>query len=267
MSLKAVSVAYERSPQFALDELSLRVMPNRILTVIGPNGSGKSTLLRVLAGLQPIESGQVQGRLSNGVLRSRAGSGSRRFSADRPRGDHGHIGYVPQNPNDLLDQETVRGQVIVGLLQRGMENGQAEAQALAALREFQLMDLLYAHPRDLSGGERLQVALASMVAADPDLLLLDEPTRGFDNAHRQRLGQWLKASGRAAVIATHDMDFVAEFADEVAFLHQGRIALRGTSAEVFNHALYFAPMLARVFRDVEGSVLCLTDAIAKGWAK
>lgn len=258
LQLKGVSALYDGQVRYALDELNLSLRTGQTLALIGANGAGKSTLLRVMAGIQPIAEGTFAGELV-------ASSGRRHRTNALPLGD-ARVAYLPQNPNDYLDQESVYQQLFHSLLLRGMESKQAEQRTLELLSEFDLEPLKAAHPRDISGGERLRVALASAVAARPSLLLLDEPTRGFDRAHKQRLGDWLQRFQGAAVVATHDMDFVAQFADQVAFMHQGRVALSGRPGEVFSKALYFAPILARVFRTFDPFVLTIEDAVARGWA-
>lgn len=257
LQLKAVSAFYEGQTRYALDELNLSLPKGQTLALIGANGAGKSTLLRVLAGVHPIAEGTVAGEL--------VATGRRRRTDMLPLGD-ARVAYLPQNPNDYLDQETVYQQLLHSLLLRGMESKEAEQRTLELLTEFDLENLQAAHPRDISGGERLRTALASAVAARPALLLLDEPTRGFDRAHKQRLGEWLQRFPGTVVIATHDMDFVAQFAQQVAFMHQGRVALSGGPAEVFSKALYFAPILARVFRTFDPAVLTIEDAVKRGWA-
>lgn len=258
LKISNLSAVYPGSAKFALDELNLTLFPSRVMALIGANGAGKSTLLKTLCGLHPIVEGKVSGALT-------AGRKNRLKDRVVPLGDK-RIGYLPQNPNDYLDQETVYNQLRHALELRA-ENSQAlTVRVERLLAEFDLALLQMNHPRDLSGGERLRTALACATATNPVLLLLDEPTRGFDPQHKHRLGAWLRQFPGTVVVATHDMDFVAEYADDVAFMHQGQVALTGAPSEVFYKALYFAPVLARVFRGVDENVFTVKDAIQRGWA-
>jgi len=240
VTLKRVSAAYPDSSNLALDTCNVRIAANRVTAVIGPNGSGKSTLLRVLAGLQR----PVEGRVTWAMPQA------------------GAVGYLPQNPSDLFSQATVAEELrhACALAGAGTEVGEV-------MRTFALTPFAARNPRDLSGGERMQVALALVMAAHPRTLLLDEPTRGFDRPHREAFAALVKAQNVNTVIVTHDLDFVAEHADEVLFLVSGRVAMLGTPQEVFRNALFFSPVLSRVFRTVEPDVHSLSAAIARGWAK
>ncbi|WP_290586864.1 ABC transporter ATP-binding protein [Alicyclobacillus sp.] len=245
----------------ALDECTAALVRGRVTAIIGPNGAGKSTLLRALAGAVPLSGGRVTGARGHvgpvgpGEPGVPAGPGAVR------------IAFLPQNPNDLLSQETVAEELGLALRLQGVDRRRVEQAVAQAAEAFGITEWLGRHPRDLSGGERTRVALAALSAAAPDLFLLDEPTRGLDPLQKQSLGRWLRASGRTAAVATHDLDFVAEFADAILFLDRGRVALAGTPAEVFGQALWFAPVVARALRGAAPGVLCLADAVAAGWAR
>jgi energy-coupling factor transport system ATP-binding protein len=256
LSLKGITCAYPDLNRFALDECTLSIPEGSITAVIGPNGAGKSTLLRVLAGLQAVQEGVFGGLLLEGeAKRKRA-----------PKVGDPRIGYLPQNPNDMFSQESVERELYFSLQLRGSRGKTADERVESALKAFDLSHLRHRYPRDVSGGERLRVALACLLIVEPELLLLDEPTRGFDPIQKRALGEMLKGSARTIVIATHDMDFVAEFAHRVVFLHQGRVVLEGTPKQVFQKALYFAPAIARAARLLHPGVVSLTDAIKAGWA-
>jgi energy-coupling factor transport system ATP-binding protein len=257
ISFQGMSAAYPDADVFALDDCSLSIEEGQVTALIGSNGAGKSTLLRVLAGLQPFVTGRVSGTLirPRGKIR------------DKLRLDRQQVGYLPQNPHDYLSQLTVFDEIAYGLSLRGLAAADVLSRVEDLLREYDLVAFRARNPRDLSGGEKLRVGLAGATAHQPSLLLLDEPTRGFDAIQRRQLGLGLHRHRKAVVVATHDMEFVAEFADEVLFLHQGRVVLRGTPREVFREALYFAPPIARALRKRDPDVVCLADAITRGWAR
>jgi energy-coupling factor transport system ATP-binding protein len=201
----------------ALRGIELDVMPGDRVALMGRNGAGKSTLLRLAAGLIDPQKGRVE---------AEAG-----------------VALLPQRPGDLFVHERVGDEL----------HGEAGA---AALRRFGLERLVDADPRDLSGGERQRLALAIVVAgrspgeADlPGALLLDEPTRGMDRARKGELAELvsgLSAEGTAIVIATHDVEFAATFADRVVLLGRGDLAADGSERELLSGGWYFSSEVARI---------------------
>ena len=176
--LRGVSYAY-RQAMPVLSGLDLELRRGEIVALEGPNGSGKTTLARIAAGLVDPRAGTVD-------LRGRAG-------------------YLSQDPGRYLVKETALAEVALAV------NGD-EQRAGAALERAGLRWAVGRHPRDLSSGERERLALASVAVAEPDLLILDEPTRGLDPERKAALGAWLQeyaASGKAVLLATHDRDLPA----------------------------------------------------------
>ena len=177
-ALRGVSYAYRQALP-VLDGVDLELRRGEIVALEGPNGSGKTTLARIAAGLVEPQDGTVE-------LRGRAG-------------------YLSQDPGRYLVKETALAEVALAV------NGD-ELRAGAALDRVGLGWAAGRHPRDLSSGERERLALASVAVAEPDLLVLDEPTRGLDPERKAALGDWLldyAASGKAVLLATHDRDLPA----------------------------------------------------------
>jgi energy-coupling factor transport system ATP-binding protein len=202
--------------------IDLAVAPGELVALMGRNGAGKSTLLRAAAGLTPPAAGRV--------------------SAER-------MALLTQNPSDYLVRERV-GDELPGAL------------GLAALRAVGMEHAIDADPRDLSGGERQRLALAIALAGRldgdgiPGLVALDEPTRGMDRGRKDdlvALVEGLAAQGAAVVVATHDVEFAAEFATRVVLLGDGVVIADGPSAEILSGGWYFATEVARVL-DVPGVV-------------
>jgi energy-coupling factor transport system ATP-binding protein len=205
----------------ALDNVDGAIMPGVVLGLVGKNGAGKSTLLKVAAGLVDCVRG----------------------GAEAPAG----IALLTQNPSDYLVRERV-GDELPG------DDG------LAALRIVGLEHAADADPRDLSGGERQRLALAIALAGRvdggelPGLVALDEPTRGMDRARRDDLVGLvadLAARGAGALVATHDVEFAAAFAERVVLLGEGVVIADGPAAEVLSGGWYFATEVARVL-DLDG---------------
>jgi energy-coupling factor transport system ATP-binding protein len=178
--LEDVSYAYGAHP--AVEEVSLRLGRGEIVALVGPNGSGKTTLAKLAAGLLEPHAGQVERR--------------------------GRACYLSQDPGRYLVRERADEEVALAV------DGDL-ARAREALRAVGLAGFEGRHPRDLSSGERERLALAAVLVADPDLLVLDEPTRGVDPPRKDELAALLRAqaSRRATLVVTNDLVFAAEVAD------------------------------------------------------
>lgn len=211
----------ERGGRAVLRDIDLEVRQGEVVALLGRNGSGKTTLLRTLAGLAPASRGDLQ----------------------RP----GTVAYVPQDPDALLLGPTVAADVETTCrLLKIPVDGRVD-HWLAAL---DLSDLAGRHPRDLSAGERQRVAIAVIAIGGPDVLLLDEPTRGMDAPSRTALEKLLSdraASpiGLAAVLATHDVELAARCATRVVVLGDGEVVADGPARSVLAGSL-FAPQVLRV---------------------
>ena len=247
-----LSVTLGRRPAVsALTDVSLTVPSGQVTAVMGRNGSGKSTLLRALAGLHP----PARGRVTLAGTDDGPAEPARLRPAELVR----RFGLVPQNPGDLLYLPSVSAEC-------------AEADARSGAAPGRCREILEglvgpidpaAHPRDLSEGQRLGVAIAVVMTSDPPLLALDEPTRGLDYPARRRLGSMLAAladAGHGVLLATHDVELVAELADRAVVLAHGRVVDIGSAEAVLTATPAFAPAMAKVFRPVP--MLTPTEAIA-----
>ena len=203
-----------------------------VLALMGRNGSGKSSLLWALQGSGPRQGGTV----------TVAGSDPGKLTSARART---LVGLVPQTASDLLYLERVAD-----------ECAAADREASAAPGSCRdMLDRLapgidpYAHPRDLSEGQRLALVLAVQLTASPRVMLLDEPTRGLDYDAKAALATIvasLTAEGRAVVVATHDVEFVAAVADRVVVLAEGEIVADGPAREILGGSPAFAPQVAKI---------------------
>jgi energy-coupling factor transport system ATP-binding protein len=202
------------------------------VALMGRNGAGKSTLLNALVGLGPA----VQGRVRVDGHDPAALSGPALLAS---------VGLVPQEPGDLLEASTVAEECRASDRDAACDAG--TTRALVALMAPDIED--GTHPRDLSEGQRLLLALCVVLAARPPLLLLDEPTRGLDYPTKARLARVLDGladAGHAIVLATHDVELVADVADRVVILADGEVVADGPTQEVVTSSPMFAPQVAKI---------------------
>ncbi|MGI8426295.1 MAG: ABC transporter ATP-binding protein [Actinomycetota bacterium] len=217
-----------------LNKIELQIAAGELVAVMGRNGSGKTTLLRALAGLTPKHSGSVE----------------------RPR----RTAFLPQNPQKILFRSSVAAEIAATLKGRGQPHHPEAVKAEA--ERFRIGQYLDRHPRDLSAGEKTRVAIAAMAAGPADIVLMDEPTRGMDEAGKQdlkRLIQQLQRAGTAVVIATHDVELTAELGGRVVILGRGEIIVDAPCSEALASSVTFSTQMNKVFQSP--LVLTLEDAL------
>ncbi|MEV8115192.1 ATP-binding cassette domain-containing protein [Streptomyces xiamenensis] len=234
LTARKVTVTY--GEHIAVREVDLEVRGGEIIALMGRNGSGKSSLLWALQGSGPRRSGEV--------AVAAKGTDPGEVSAREARA---LVGLVPQTAADLLYLQTVDGECAQADAESQAEPGTCRA----------LLDLLTPgipgerHPRDLSEGQRLALVLAVQLTAAPDVVLLDEPTRGLDYHAKRHFGQVVRElaeQGRAVMIATHDVEFVAATADRVTVMAEGEIVADGPTADVICSSPSFAPQVAKILK-------------------
>jgi energy-coupling factor transport system ATP-binding protein len=160
------------------------------------------------------------------------------------------MAYLPQNPDDLLFEETVADEMRATLLNHDRIEKFTDGRTTAMLESLGLQEVGDAYPRDLSVGQRQRVALGAITITEPRLLMLDEPTRGLDYAIKQRLmdlwRRW-RQSGMGLIIVTHDVELAARCTDRVVVLGQGRVIADGPTREVLGASPLFTPQIGRLF--------------------
>ncbi len=242
ISLEKVSFTY-RSGRQALDAVDLNIQGGDFVAIMGENGAGKTTLAKHLNGLLKPTVGRV---LVDG-------EDTRKVSvAHLSR----KVGLVFQNPDHLLFSETVRAEVGFALKNFGFPLDTVEKQVNRTLQALDMMEYADTSPFLLSGGERKRVALASILAWEPDYLVLDEPTIGQDYQQKERLRNFilqLYSQGKAVVMITHDVEFVAESSPKVILLSNGRIVAQGNADKILSSdalvekASLVKPQMSRLF--------------------
>ncbi|UPT41644.1 ABC transporter ATP-binding protein [Streptomyces sp. WAC00303] len=221
----------------ALRRVTLTVAPGETVALMGRNGAGKSTLLGAVVGMIEPTSGTVR---VGGLAPARTD----------PRAMVRRVGLVPQEPRDLLYADTVAAECAAA----DRDAGAAEGSCRALVSELLPGVGDDTHPRDLSEGQRLALALALVLTGRPPLLLLDEPTRGLDYAAKARLVgvlRGLAAEGHAIVLATHDVELAAELAHRVVILADGEVVADGPTRRVVVSSPAFAPQTAKILAPQE----------------
>ena len=209
----------------ALKDISLSFRKGEIVAIIGQNGSGKTTLSKHFNGLLRPTSGTVKvcGR-DIGKVRT----------SDLAK----TVGYVFQNPNYQIFCASVRAEIKYGLKNLKRPENEIKTRTKEILAQLGLTSVAKMQPVSLSGGTKKVVALASVCAMDPSILLLDEPTTGQDQPGKQRLGQLmlsLSASGKTIIVISHDMNFVARYTQRVIVMAEGRVIGDDTPARIFSN--------------------------------
>ena len=203
----------------ALRRVCFSLAPGERLAVVGPNGAGKTTLALHLNGLLLAGSGSV--RVGDLVVGPRTLRDARR-----------RVGLVFQDPDDQLFMATVRADVAFGPANLGMGSGEIDERVRAALRAVSLDDRADRPPHHLSQGEKRRAALATVLAMEPDVIVLDEPTANLDPAGRRELITVLAALPATMVVVTHDLYLTLELCPRTLLLDEGEVVADGPTADL-----------------------------------
>jgi len=231
----------DRTP--ALRGVSFELHHGESLGIVGANGAGKSTLLLHLAGVLLPSSGKI--RVGDWPVAPGTLPQVRRT-----------VGFVFQDPDDQLFMPTVGDDVAFGPVNLGFPPDEVEASVARALERVGAASLAPRPPYRLSGGEKRAVAIASVLAMSPDVLVMDEPSAGLDPAARRRLIGLLRSFEHTKIVATHDLDLVMDVCARTLVLREGRVAGDGPTASVFaDEALLASCQLEKPLR-LQGCPRC-----------
>jgi len=232
ITLQQVSYAYAKGTPFekrALFHVDLSIPAGSYQAIIGHTGSGKSTVLQHLNGLlKPTE-----GIVKLGDVEVKAGEKNKDIRKVRQK-----VGIVFQFPEHQLFEETVLKDIMFGPMNYGVSEQEAKNRAVELIAMLGLPEeVLEKSPFDLSGGQMRRVAIAGVLAMNPDVLVLDEPTAGLDPRGRKEIMELFhrihQEKGLTTVLVTHSMEDAARYADRIALMHRGKCVLEGTPEEVF----------------------------------
>jgi cobalt/nickel transport system ATP-binding protein len=224
LELHAAMFRYAESNTDALCGVELTVKRGTRLAIVGANGTGKSTLLLHLNGTLRPQRGRVY-LCGQPASYTRKGLVLWRST----------VGVLFQDPDDQLFAATVEQDVSFGPLNQGLSDEEARQRASCALGTMGISHLAKRGPHTLSFGQKRRVALAGVLAMQPEVVVLDEPTAGLDHEGEQDISaalEQLSSQGKTLIVATHDLDFVLRFADEVAILIGGRVLVQGETLSV-----------------------------------
>ena len=235
ISARELWFKYDQDRPDVVKGLSLEVRRGQLLALLGGNGTGKTTSLKLLAGLKKPWRGELEVR--------------------------GTVGMLPQDPQTLFVRPTVR-EDLLEVLPRAERKDAALERVVSLCR---LTELLDRHPYDLSGGEQQRAALANLLLRDPDILLLDEPTKGLDAEFKQSFGQILQTlqrSGVAILMVSHDIEFCAKYADRCALFFDGNIVTEGPPWAFFSGNSFYTTAANRISRELLPRAVTPEDVIA-----
>jgi energy-coupling factor transport system ATP-binding protein len=221
---KNIYFRYEKKSDFILNELDFSLNKGEFYALLGGNGSGKSTFLKILGGMLKPEKGKIDSK-KNGQT----------------------IGYLPQNPKLFFIQDTVGKEI-----QSTIEKWGGEPAPI--LESLGISHLVNCHPYDLSGGELQKAALSCLLLRKPEILLLDEPTKGLDPISKRNLARiliQLNAEGVTILMSTHDIEFAALHASKCGMMFQGRITSEGHPENFFQGNFFYTTMIQRLLRGLD----------------
>ena len=244
IKLKNLYFRYAKNSDDVLRGLSLEIEEGKLHCLLGGNGSGKSTTLKAICGIIKPQSGKVK-------------------LADNLR-----AAMVPQNPQALFTEISCEEEVLEGMCYQKLEIEEKVRRTEEMLKLMEIEHLRKANPYNLSGGEQQRLALAKVMVSNPDILLLDEPTKGLDPFFKQTLGRILRSlckENKTIFMVSHDIEFCAEFGDRCSMFFDGEIATSGSAKEFFSGNNFYTTVENKLTRKwCEGII---TGEEARSWIR
>ncbi|MGM0215816.1 energy-coupling factor ABC transporter ATP-binding protein [Enterococcus sp. AZ109] len=229
LSLKNIQYTYPLETEPVIKNVSLDLEAGKVYGVIGGNESGKTTLCNIMRGFIPE---LYKGTLSGDVLFN--GKSISEYNIGELAA---HIGYSFQNPFTQISgvKETVSEEIAYGMENLGVPREKMIQRVDELIQLFQLDDLKDKNPFELSGGQKQRVALASIVALDPEIIILDEPTSQLDPKSTEdifKIVKHLKKAGKTIFLVEHKVDLLAEYCDEILVMSAGELVMKGKTTEI-----------------------------------
>lgn len=231
LELKNIYFKYDRITDDILEDLSLKIYQNEILSIVGTNGSGKSTLLKVMSRLLKPYYGKIYLK----------GKNLNKISDDDLY--YRNVAYLPQNPSDILFSMSVREEL-------DFDNIKNDS-VLSFIKKLEIESLLDKHPDDLSGGEIQKVAFAKILLQEPKIILLDEPTKGLDaylKANLINIIKELRDNNITIIIVSHDLEFAAKVSSRIGLLFSGKILAINDPNTFFSNNYFYTTIINKISR-------------------
>lgn len=251
IQLKDVWFRYSKNDADVIKGLSMQVEKGQLYCIVGGNGSGKTTALSIIGGINKPYRGKV---LIKGEKLTKQQDG--RIASN--------LVILPQNPQTLFVEKTVFLDLMEVLERKGMKASEREERVRAMAERIEITDLLESHPYDLSGGEQQRVALAKVLLTEPEVLLLDEPTKGLDNHYKQKLSKILKRltrEGVTIIMVSHDIEFCGNCGDLCAMFFDGSIVTTNTPNRFFSGNSFYTTAANRMSRHLFENAVTVEDVI------
>lgn len=230
---------YEKNSSDIIKRLNITLHKGELLAVLGGNGIGKTTSLKVLAGLRKHYRGEIRRK--------------------------GKIGFLPQDPQALFVKKTVLEDMIEVIKYIRISDLEKEKMIMQTAGICRIEHLLERHPYDLSGGEQQRAALAKILLCDPEILFLDEPTKGLDAKFKEVFSEILNnllSAGKSVLMVSHDIEFCAEHAHRCALFFDGEITSSGSPREFFSGNSFYTTSASRMSRHIVSGAVTVNDVIS-----
>ena len=242
--LKNLWFKYVKNSDFVLKGLNLEIEKNQFTCVLGGNGSGKSTLLKVISGVLKPQRGKI--KISEQIK----------------------ISAVPQDPKALFTEITAEEELLEGMRFSDFDDSQKVKKVDEMLKVMEIEHLRRVNPYDMSGGEQQRLAIGKVLLTEPDLLLLDEPTKGLDPFFKKTLAQIFKTlieGGLTILAVSHDIEFCASYADRCAMFFNGEITSEDEAKAFFAGNNFYTTSANRMFRNIAPEIVTCEEA--EDWIK
>lgn len=252
VEMKDIWFRYERNEPDVVKDLSLKVYPGELFCLVGGNGTGKTTTLTLASGIR---------RPYRGTVKIKGKSIDKYKKNDM---FHGILGVLPQNPQSIFVEKTVEKDLLEIFEGHSLSEEDKLVKVRAAAELVEIDHLLGMHPYDLSGGEQQRAALAKVLLLEPEILLLDEPTKGLDSSFKAKLADILKglqATGMTIMMVSHDVEFCARYGDRCAMFFDGKIITTNTPRAFFSGNSFYTTAANRMSRHIFDNAVNVDDIV------
>ncbi|MEJ8777936.1 ABC transporter ATP-binding protein [Pseudogracilibacillus sp. ICA-222130] len=253
LKIENIYFQYEKTLPLVLKNCNLQIQKGEFFALVGGNGTGKSTLLQIAMGILKQQRGNV-------ILREKK---LKKYSLD----ELAHtFAYLPQHPLAFYIEETIGKEMERIIHQHQIEDGKERMAKIA--KKLNVDHLFDRHPNDLSGGELQRATLACLLLSEPEVLFIDEPTKGLDPISKEALAKLLlplQKDGLTIFMVTHDIEFAVQYVDYCAILFDGQIAVEGTPEQLFKSNYFYTTSINRATTSVNGPEILTLEEALKRW--